>query len=164
LIKYPKDYNPILEYWHLINDGKEIVGLKIYKTYEKLAKDAEIKVSQFFYSPTRANHVIEFIENYCKHSKGKMAGKAVILELWEKSLIAAIFGFIDIEGNRKHREALLIIGKKNGKSLLASCIGLYLQIGDGEGGSEVYAVAKLVATLNWVKSVKAKLNMYRYKH
>ena len=143
LVKYPKDYNPISEYWNLIKNGKEVVGLKIYKTYEKLAKDAEISVNQFFYSPTRANHVIEFIENYCKHSKGKMAGKAVILELWEKSLIAAIFGFIDIEGNRKHREALLIIGKKNGKSLIASCIGLYLQIGDGEGGSEVYAVATM---------------------
>jgi phage terminase large subunit-like protein len=70
-----------------------------------------------------------------------MGGKPVILELWEKALLATIFGFIDIEGNRKYREAILIVGKKNGKSLISSCVGLYLQVGDGEAGPEVYAVA-----------------------
>lgn len=143
LIKYGKDHNPILEYWNDIESGKEIVSDKIYRTYKKLAFDLTNKATVYLYSTARANHVIEFIENYCKHSKGKMAGKAVILELWEKAMLAAIFGFIDIEGNRKYREAILIIGKKNGKSLLASCVGLYLQIADGEGGSEVYAVATM---------------------
>lgn len=80
-------------------------------------------------------------ENYCHHSKGKAGGQLVQLELWEKALLATIFGFIDIEGNRQYREAILIVGKKNGKSLLASGVGLYLQLADGEAGPEVYAVA-----------------------
>ena len=63
------------------------------------------------------------------------------LELWEKALLAALFGFVDIEGNRQFRKCLLIVGKKNGKSLLASGIGLYMQLADGESGPEVYAVA-----------------------
>jgi len=33
------------------------------------------------------------------------------------------------------------VAKKNGKSLLASIVGLYLQVGDSEPGPEVYAVA-----------------------
>ena len=144
MIKYPKDYDPITEYWNDIQKGKEIVSKKIYTTYKKLAKDIKSK-DIFYFSYSRSNHIIEFVENFCKHSKGKMAGKPVILELWEKAMLATIFGFIDIEGNRKYREALLIVAKKNGKSLIASCVGLYLQIGDNEGGSEVYAVAKLVA-------------------
>lgn len=141
MIRYPLNYNPILEYWRLIESGQEAVSAKIYKTYKKLVDDVNNTESEYFYSPKRANHVIEFIENYCKHSQGKMGGKPVILELWEKAMLAAIFGFVDIEGNRKYREAILIIGKKNGKSLLASCVGLYLQVGDGEPGPEVYAVA-----------------------
>lgn len=52
-----------------------------------------------------------------------------------------MFGFVDIEGNRQYRESLLIVGKKNGKSLLASGVGDYLLFGDGEPGPEVYAVA-----------------------
>lgn len=141
MIKYPLDYNPIREYWLKIESGEEVVSKKIYYTYQKLAKDIDDNDSEYFYSPARANHAIEFIENYCKHSKGKFGGKPVILELWQKAMIAAVFGFIDIEGNRKYHRCVLIIAKKNGKSLLASAIGLYLQIADNEPGAEVYAVS-----------------------
>lgn len=142
MIKYPLTYNPIREYWERIRSGDEIVSAKIEKTYRKLVFDLDHpNESEFFYAPKRANRVIEFAENFCKHSKGKFGGKPVRLELWEKAMLAAIFGFVDIEGNRKHREAILIVGKKNGKSLIASIIGLYMLTADGEPGPEVYAVA-----------------------
>ena len=139
-IKYPLDYNPIIEYWNAIQNGTEIVGLKIKKLYKKLVFDIE-NPTEYFYSHKRGNHVLEFAENFCRHSKGKFGGKPVRLELWEKAHLAAIFGFIDINGNRQYRESILIVGKKNGKSLLASIVGLYLQVADNEPGPEVYAVA-----------------------
>ena len=138
--RYPLDYNPIREYWEAIQSGQEVVSEKIYKTYKKLVYDLDHE-DEFFYSPKRGNHIIEFAENFCRHSKGKYGGKPVLLELWEKAMLAAIFGFIDIEGNRKYREAILIVGKKNGKSLLASIVGLYMLMADGEAGAECYAVA-----------------------
>ena len=142
MIKYPLDFNPIREYWERIQSGKEIVSAKIEKTYRKLVFDLDHpNESEFFYDPKRANRILEFAENFCKHSKGKFGGKPVRLELWEKAMLAAIFGFVDIEGNRKYREAILIVGKKNGKSLLASIVGLYMLTADGEPGPEVYAVA-----------------------
>ncbi|MGX8701526.1 terminase large subunit [Caproiciproducens sp.] len=140
MIRYPRDYNPILEYWGKIESGEEIVGAKIKKTYKKLAYDIE-HPGEYFYSAKRANHILEFAENYCHNYQGKEGGKLVKLELWEKAMLAAIFGFADIEGLRKYREALLIIGKKNGKSLLASIVGDYMLTADGEPGPEVYAVA-----------------------
>jgi phage terminase large subunit-like protein len=124
-----------------MENGQEVVSKKICKTYKKAVYDLTDNTSEYYYSPQRANHIIEFIENFCRHSKGKMGGKPVILELWEKAMLAVIFGFIDIEGNRKYRESLLIVGKKNGKSLISSCVGLYLQVGDSEAGPEIYAVA-----------------------
>jgi len=139
-IKYKKDYNPILEYWEKIQNGSVIVGEKVHKTVEKAVYDIA-NPGYFHYSNSRANHVIEFIENYCKHSKGKFAGKPVILELWQKCYLAHTFGFIDDDGLRQYRETILIVGKKNGKSTLASCIGLYGLLGDAEGGAEVYSVA-----------------------
>ncbi len=141
MIKYPLTYNPILGYWEQIESGKEVVSEKVRRTYQKVVADLTDNASEYYYSPKRANHVIEFIENYCKHSKGKMGGQPVILELWEKALLATVFGFIDITGCRKYREAVLIVGKKNGKSLIASAVGLYLLAGDNEPGPEVYAVA-----------------------
>jgi hypothetical protein len=48
VIKYPKDYNPILEYWELIESEKEVVSKKIYKTYKKVVHDLTDKTSEFF--------------------------------------------------------------------------------------------------------------------
>lgn len=139
-VKYSSDYNPVLEYWEEIESGREVVSHKIYVMYKYLAHLIN-NPGEYFYSAKRANHILEFAENYCKLSKGAGAGKPVRLELWEKAMLAAVFGIIDINGNRLCREAILIVGKKNGKSLLASIVGLYLLVGDGEPGPEVYAVA-----------------------
>lgn len=139
---YPNDYNPILEYWEQIQTGKTLVSKKVYQQYEEIVRWIKNDgYKEWFFSSKRANHIIEFAENYCCHSKGKMAGKKVVLELWEKAYLAAVYGFIDIEGNRKHQRVVLIVGKKNGKSLLDSIMGLYALVGDSEGGPEVYAVA-----------------------
>lgn len=153
MIRYPLAYNPILEYWQKIQSKEILVSNKVYRTYKKVVGDIENQ-GEYFYSPKRANHIIEFAENYCRHSKGKFGGKSVQLELWEKAHLAAIFGFVDIEGNRKYRESLLIVGKKNGKSLLASVVGLYMLLADGEMGPEIYAVAtkKDQSKIIWLES------------
>lgn len=152
-IKYPLAYNPVLEYWEKIQNKEIKVCDKIYRTYQKVVNDIN-NPGEYFYSPNRANHILEFAENYCRHSKGKFGGKPVRLELWEKAHLATIFGFIDIDGNRKYRESLLIVGKKNGKSLLASVVGLYMLTADGEMGPEVYAVAtkKDQSKIIWLES------------
>ena len=145
MVKYPEDYNPILEYYERIKSGDEVVSRKIARVYRKLAEDLNGSVGAdgtvYHYSHSRANHILEFAENYCRHSKGKLGGQLVVLELWEKAMLAAMFGFIDDEGRRRYREIILIVAKKNGKSLIGSIVGLYLQVGDGEPGAEVYAVA-----------------------
>lgn len=153
MIKYPLAYNPILEYWEEIEKGNINVGDKIRRTYKKVVKDIKYP-GEYFYSPKRGNHILEFVENFCRHSKGKCGGKRVKLELWEKAHLATVFGFIDIEGNRKYRESILIVGKKNGKSLLASIVGLYMLTADGEMGPEVYAVAtkKDQSKIIWLES------------
>lgn len=154
LKRYTSDYNPIREYWEEIQAGREVVSSKVYRTYRHIIRNLDAEDGEYFYSPARANHVIEFIENFCHNSKGKYGGQLVKLELWEKALLATIFGFIDVEGNRQYREALLIVGKKNGKSLLASGVGTYMQVGDGEPGPEVYAVAtkKDQAKIIWLEA------------
>ena len=155
LKEYPKDYNPILEYWEQMQTGKTLVPKKVYQQYEEIVRwIKEGGYKEWFYSNERANHVIEFAENYCCHSKGKMAGKKVVLELWEKAYLASVYGFVDIEGNRKHQRVVLIVGKKNGKSLLDSIMGNYGLFADGEGGPEIYAVAtkKDQAKIVWLEA------------
>lgn len=139
--RYPLAYNPILEYWDKIESGQETVGKKVRKVYKHLAEKCYNTSGEFHYDPRRGNHILEFAENYCVQSKGKYGGKLVKLELFEKALLAAMFGFVDNSGKREYQIVILIEAKKNGKSLLASIVGDYLLTADGERGPEVYAVA-----------------------
>lgn len=140
MIRYPITYNPIIEYHEKIEAGEEVVSDKVRKWYKKLAYDV-YNPGVYHYSAKRGNHILEFAENYCRHSKGRLGGQLVKLELWEKAWLTATFGFVDDDGIRKYTLSVLIVAKKNGKSLLASIVGLYMLVGDGEAGAEVYAVA-----------------------
>ena len=137
--------NPIIEYHAKITSGEILVNHKVKRVYQKLVDDIqafEQGESEWEYCQDYADHVIIFVEKYCRHSKGKWAGKPVILELWQKAFISATYGFIHFEKDeRKYQESMLLIPRKNGKSLLASCLGLYHFIADGEFGAEVYSVA-----------------------
>ena len=155
LKRYALTYNPIIEYFEQITKKEVIVSLKIFKVYKELCRMLQDPLSEWEYSAKRANHALEFIENYCRHSKGKAGRKPFILELWQKAAIAAIFGIIHkIDGTRKFQEVLLIVGRKNGKSTLAAAIGLYLMLADGEAGPEVYACAtkKDQAKIIWLEA------------
>lgn len=153
MLRYPLSYNPIVEYGEQIEKGKVNVGRKIRKTYKKLVYDV-YHPGEYFYSAARGNHILEFAENYCHHSKGKCGGQIVRLELWEKAALAATFGFVDKNGIRKYQRSVLIVGKKNGKSLISSIVGLYMLVGDREPGPEVYSVAtkKDQAKIIWQES------------
>ena len=56
--------------------------------------------------------------------------------------MCALFGIVyKKSGQRRFKEVFLVVGRKNGKSILSSAISLYMLIADGEQGAECYAVA-----------------------
>ncbi|PEW67194.1 terminase [Bacillus cereus] len=133
--------NYVLEYWNDIEAGKVIVSKRVYRQYKRLVD--EINTSdKYVFDERKANKPIEFIERFCKHSKGEWAGKPIQLELFQKAYIAALFGFIDKEtGLRRYRESLFYVARKNGKTTMLAGIAAYMLIADGEGGAEVYSIA-----------------------
>lgn len=146
----------ILEYNDWIKNNSNKVSKKIKILYEKLSNDlingktvefvdketGEIETINYVFDPIKAKRPIEFLEKFCRHSKGKWANKPIRLELWQKAMLEAIYGFVDKEtGLRKYRKVVLIVAKKNGKSFLASGIGLFGLTSDGEGGAEIYSVS-----------------------
>ena len=76
--------NAIFEYYNAIKTGKEVVSKKVHQFYKYITQELKDKKSKYYFSANHANHAIEFIEKYCKHSKGKWAKKPIVLELWQK--------------------------------------------------------------------------------
>ncbi len=134
--------NYIEQYLSEIEQGRCIVSKRVRRQYEALAADIKNPKDGYIFDQKRAERPIEFIERFCKHSKGEWAGKPVELELFQKAYISALFGFVnESTGHRKYRETLFYVARKNGKSTLLSGLALYMLIADNEAGAEVYSVA-----------------------
>lgn len=102
----------------------------------------DFEEGEYSFSVDAANKAVMFIENYCTHVKGKkLIGKPFILEDWQKILIGAIFGWMQTDGLRRFRKVYVELPRKNGKSILAASVALYMLLCDGEGGAEVYSAA-----------------------
>jgi phage terminase large subunit-like protein len=130
--------NYILTYYQQIKDGRTVVGRWVELAYKMVVDGLDSKT--FFYDAKKAHHSIDWIEKHCFHTEGDMAPNPLLLELWQKAFLSVIFGIVDSDGNRYFREILLVIARKNGKSLLGAAIARYVWNNDGFG-TRVYNIA-----------------------
>lgn len=129
----------ILEYYQGIKDGSIVVGKWIRLWYEYIIKG--LKNKSFYFDQKKANKAIRFVESFCRHHEGELAPLLLKLELWQKAFLSVVFGIVDEKDNRQFREVVLIVGRKNGKTLFASAIANYVTFLDGEYGGRIYFCA-----------------------
>lgn len=134
--------NWILTYYQKVKNGSIVVGRWIELILEYIV--AGLQEKEFFYDQKKANEAIEWIESHAFHTEGPLAPQPLKLELWEKAFVAAIYGIVDGNGCRQFREVVLIVARKNGKSLLASAIAKY-EWWQGGYGSKIYNIAPKLA-------------------
>ena len=129
-------------YWAKIQSGEIVACKRLKQQYQKLITELDNPRDPWVFDLDKANQPVEFIERFCKQSKGKWIGKPLRLELFQKAKIQAVYGFVHKDtGLRRCREVFTLVARKNGKSTEKAATGLYMLIGDGEGGSEVYSLA-----------------------
>ena len=135
-----KAFNAILAYYQQISDGSVTVSRWIALLYERIVHAIEKK--ELLLDLKKANAAIDWIEMHCFHTEGPKAPGPFLLELWQKAIISCIFGLMDPETKKRaFREIVLIVARKNGKSLLASSIAKYVFQVDGGYGARVYTIA-----------------------
>ena len=146
--------NCIYDYLNLIERGSIVTSKRIKQQYHKLVDmldgptiidvpqiDGSIEQREFVFSQAHADRPIEFIHRFVRQSLGAM-GQTIRLELFQMAKYQAIYGFVDREtGLRLCTETHTYEGRKNGKTTENSGIGLYMMIGDGEGGPQVVCLA-----------------------
>ena len=133
----------ITEYYEAIESGEILACKKLRRLLSKLVIEVRDGCGRWHYDQRKADHIIAFTR-LCRHSKGELAGKRVQLMLWQRAFLSALFGFVDDTGERRYKECLLWVARKNGKSLLASIIALYLLVADTSncpGGADVVCAA-----------------------
>ncbi len=87
-------------------------------------------------------HVVDFFEQFLRHTKGQWAGEPFRLMDWQRDdVILPLFGWKQADGTRRYRTAYIELPKKSGKSAMCAGLSLYLLLADGEPGAEVYNAA-----------------------
>jgi len=125
-----------LEQYHdLIQNGEVVVGYWIRREVENLVED--MKNPDYVYDTEYAHKRIRFMQTMCLQSKHPYFNKPVQLMPFQLAFIEALYSFKMADtGFRRFVEALLEIGRKNGKSTLLAADGntdLFI----GEGGSAI---------------------------
>ena len=105
----------------------------------------------YYYDKARADAILGWFENYLSFTSAKWMGKPFKFLPWQEMVLRPLYGFVDDQGLRQYKRVFIFVPKKNGKTELASGMGLFHLIGDSEQAPEVYAIASNVeqAKLCW---------------
>ena len=131
--------NWIYAYYQGIKDGTYSVGRWIELLYERIIRDLEEK--KYFFDNKKASEAIDWIETHCFHTEGPLAPGHITMEPWQKAFFSCMFGLVDKNGHRQYREVLLLEGRKNGKTKIASSAAAYTWRKDGGFGTRVFCIA-----------------------
>lgn len=129
----------ISRYYQQIIDGSITTSKWVKLVYQYLIHGCESNL--FHFDQKKADKAIKWIEEHCYHVEGPLAPGNLKLADWQKAMISAIFGIVDDKGYRQFREVVLVVARKNGKSLIASGVGNYMLREDGGYGAKVYCIA-----------------------
>ena len=127
LIKEKKIWTPdnsfLLEYHARIECGEIIVGQELWQELENLKND--FLNDTYFYDTDDARIRMDFMERCIRLTKSPYYNKPMVLMLWQKALIEAVYSFKMSDTTRdRFKKVLLLIARKNTKSETCSAMGL----------------------------------------
>lgn len=143
---------------HIIAGETEILACK--RHLEDLINQGTEDFPYIFDYSIAHEGIIRFITKYTLFTDGKLAGMPVELVDFQFFILGSLFGWIHKDtGYRRYRQAYIQVARKNTKTYLVSWVSLYMQMGDGYFGSQVYTAANAkdqakIAYNNCVKMVK----------
>lgn len=82
---------------------------------------------------------VDFINNLT-HT-GDFNGVPFALRPWQESIVRKLFGTIRPDGRRRYRKMFLALPRKQGKTELAAAVLLYLLLGTGKRGQQLYSAS-----------------------
>lgn len=117
------DNSFLLEYHARIETGEIIVGRELWAELERLKED--ILTDAYIYDTGDALLRMDFMENCVRLTKSPFYNKPMVLMLWQKAFIEAVYSFKMSDTTlRRFKKVLLLIARKNTKSETCSALGL----------------------------------------
>lgn len=134
--------DPATAYAEAVRDGDIVAGPYVRAACRRHLGDlTHAPARGYSWRPDLAERAFAFFREILRLNGGQFEGQPFVLEPWQAFVVGSIFGWVDADGYRRFQVAYMEAGKGNGKSPLASGIGLYMMIADREARAEIYAAA-----------------------
>lgn len=128
MTKWNADNSSLIEYKERIDAGEIIAGIELRMELDNLTTDIR-ENDEYIYNTDAALLRMDFMQNCIRLTKSPFYGKPMVLMLWQKAFIEALYSFKMAREWKEGREidrfkkALLMIGRKNSKSETCSAMG-----------------------------------------
>ncbi len=145
LERYP-NYSLVMEYIESILSGEKIACAELVQACQRFKRDLENP--EYDFKPKDAEFVIRIIEKTFVHQQGErldgtpLRGQPFLLEPFHKFIVYNLLGFFKAgTQERRFKEALIFIPRKNIKTSFAAALAWGLGLLNRRSGSKVYIVA-----------------------
>lgn len=135
-----------IKYAQDVIDGTVIAGADIVNACKRFLSDLEREDLE--YRDKEPDACITLMEGLFVHRKGEMLdgtpllGKPLKLEPWQVFIVCNLLGFwYKGTQERRYKEALIMLGRKNGKTSFVAALAFAVSILQRHSGSTVYVVA-----------------------
>lgn len=129
------DNSYLLEYHARIETGEIIVGRELWQELNNLRDD--LLSDAYIYNTDDALLRMNFMENCVRLTKSPFYNKPMVLMLWQKAFIEAVYSFKMSDTTlRRFKKIILLIARKNTKSETCSALGLS-EFFLGNAGSDI---------------------------
>lgn len=138
-------YPELLTTWYAerLMDGSIIASKENIQAAKRHLRDLKRQGTDDFpwiFDEEKGHRPIRYIEKKCKPTEGDF--EKFVLQPWQHFIIGSMYGWIHKDtGERRFRESLVFVGRKNGKTSLISGLSTYMLGYDGEQGANVYVLA-----------------------
>ena len=125
-------------------DGRIPADKKILAVYQREVNwmDNPPEDFPFEFNEKLGQHHIDFMQKFCRNSKGKSGKTPIRFELFQLAKMQLVFGWVEKDtGLRRFREVVDIRGRKCGKSTETAAVEHDMLLNDKENGPEIYDVA-----------------------
>jgi phage terminase large subunit-like protein len=138
-----KSLHPAEKYAHDVINGRIPACKYVKQSAERYFRDLKTLTKKgYYFDKKKAAAVISWVSQYCRHYKGALAKQPLELLPWQQFIYWQLFGWKDKQGNRRFKYVYVEVPKKNGKTTgFLAPIGIFMLLGDGEPGPEVYFAA-----------------------
>lgn len=141
------EYNTVLEelivYSNKIIDGNILACRRHKQACRRFLSDLkkmETDEWNYYWDETEAERIAKWF-SYCRHSKGPLEGKPIILNSWQKFVICNIESWKCKDTDyRRFRFAFIQVGRKNAKSQMEAGMAAYECAAKGYNAAEIYTL------------------------